>query len=271
VQVSTGGPEYVLIDAGTGIRDFAQSYRLRHMDAAHTRFLPGTTFHIFFSHLHWDHVQGLPFFYPIYAPGHNIIIYGAHDNMEEAVRQQFRAPFFPVPYEVLGAKISYKKLTPGESYEIAGLRLSLAEQNHPGKSFGYRFERDGRIFVYSSDCEHKQAAVAAADYPLLDLFADADLLVFDAMYSLDEATYGKADWGHSSNVMGVELAARARVKRLALFHHDPHHTDAELTEMLFDTRMCAELQHRQKNRAPQALGRFPSEVLLAYDGLEVEL
>jgi len=271
VQVLAGGIDHILLDAGTGLRDYAHYYRQQHMAGTHPSFPVNSKFHIFLSHLHWDHLQGLPFFYPIYAPGQELIIYGGHDTLEEAVRMQFAAPYFPVPYQYLKAKITYKKLSPHETYEIAGVKVSVCEQNHPGKSYGYRFEQQGQVFVYSTDCEHKQIEAAQTNYPLLAFYAGADLLVFDAMYSLDEATYGKADWGHSSNVMGVELAARAWVKRLALFHHDPHHTDAEIEEILFNTRMYVELYHQEKGRRLHGTEKFPKEVMTAYDGLEVEL
>ncbi len=271
VQVTTNSAEHILLDAGTGLRDFAHDYSQRHRQGSKPGFPADSRFHLLLSHLHWDHLQGLPFFYPIYAPGQHITIYGAHDKMEEAVRAQFSTPFFPVPYDYLKAKIDYKKLSPGQTYDIAGAKVSLCEQNHPGVSYGYRFEQGGKVFVYSTDCEHKQAEIVAPDYPLVNFFRDADLLVFDAMYSLEEAIYSKADWGHSSNVIGVELASRAQVRRLALFHHDPHDNDAELEETLFNTRMYAELHHQESGSKVNGPAKFPSEILGAYDGLEVEL
>jgi phosphoribosyl 1,2-cyclic phosphodiesterase len=272
VQINHGGRDYVLLDAGTGLRDFANDYRIVAAQKSRPSFPTATiTFHLFLSHLHWDHVQGLPFFYPLYLPGHRVIIYGGHDQIEAAVRQQFSAPSFPVPYEALKAAIEYRRLTPGEVVEVDGLQVRTAAQNHPGGSFGYRFEQDGRSFVYSTDCEHKAPAALAPNYPLLAFFANADLLVFDAMYTLAEASYGKADWGHSSNVQGVELAARAQVKRLALFHHDPHQGDTQLEEVLFNTRMYVELYSKDKSRKPAGPQKYPAEVLLAYDGLEVQV
>jgi phosphoribosyl 1,2-cyclic phosphodiesterase len=271
VQIESGSADYVLLDAGTGIRDFAHHYRQATLRRTRVSFPHSTTFHIFLSHLHWDHVQGLPFFYPLYLADHRVIFYGGHDGLEAALRQQFSAPSFPVPYEALKARISFQRVTPAEALEVAGLRVQTIAQDHPGGSFGYRFTRDGRSCVYSTDCEHKQPAVHAPDYPFLHFFADADLLIFDAMYSLADASYSKADWGHSSNITGVELAARARVKRLALFHHDLHHDDAALEAFLFNSRMYVEMFHQEQGSKAAGASKFPHEVLLAYDGLEVEL
>jgi phosphoribosyl 1,2-cyclic phosphodiesterase len=271
VQIVTTGADYVLVDAGTGLRDFAQEYRLAHSRGSHPSFPVGTTFHLFLSHLHWDHLQGLPFFYPLYFAEHRVIIYSGHDQAEAAVRDQFSAPYFPVPYEALKARIEYQRVAAGDVLDAGGLRVRVAAQNHPGGSFGYRFEHEGRSVVYSSDSEHKDPAVSSPDYPLLSFFADADLLIYDAMYSLTDASFNKADWGHSSSVQGVELAARSRVKRLALFHHDPHHDDEELEATLFNARMYAEMYFQEKGRKCLGPHKHPAEILLAYDGLAVEI
>jgi phosphoribosyl 1,2-cyclic phosphodiesterase len=271
VQIYADGRDFVLLDAGTGLRDFAHDCREQAARRTRPAHAIGTKYHIFLSHFHWDHVQGLPFFYPLYTPDTEVIFYGGHEKIEEAVRAQFAQPFFPVPYEYLRAKISYRQLGPETDEIIAGLRVRICEQHHPGRSFAYRFEHQGQAIVYATDSEHKQAEVAAPDNPLVSFFSDADLLVFDAMYSLEEATYSKVDWGHSSDVMGVELAARARVKRLALFHHDPHHSDADFEKILFNMRMYAELYYQEMGRRLNGGLKFPTEVLMAYDGLEVEL
>ena len=271
VQISTGGREFVLLDGGTGLRDFARDYCEQAARRTRPAHAVGAIFHIFLSHFHWDHLQGLPFFYPFYAPDTEVIFYGGHEKIEEAVRAQFAQPFFPVPYEYLKAKISYRQLGPETDEVIAGLRVRVCEQHHPGRSFAFRFEHQGQTFVYSTDSEHKHTEAAAPNYPLASFYADADLLVFDAMYSPEEATYSKVDWGHSSDVMGVELAARARVKRLALFHHDPHHSDADFEKILFNMRMYAELYHQEMGGRLHGAQKFPTEVLMAYDGLEVEL
>ncbi len=262
VQVILDHPEIVLFDAGSGLRDFSGHFIARNGKKP-------TTFHIFISHLHWDHLQGFPFFGPAYMPGNTIIFHGCHPNIEAALRGQMSVPFFPYSFDQLPAKMVFDIKPVGEPFDVAGCRITTLEQNHPGKSYGYRVERDGKVFVYSTDSEHKASAYQQ-DYPFVAFFKDADLLVFDAMYSLADATFAKADWGHSSNVMAVELAARARVKKLVLFHHDPTNDDERLDEFLYNTRMYGEIYHQETGRHFNAL-RFPEDIALAYDGMELEL
>lgn len=264
VQIEDGNNDaYLLCDAGSGLRDFATEL------VRAGRVKEPATFHIFISHLHWDHIQGFPFFVPAFVPGNRIIIHTYHKETEKALREQMDAPCFPVPFEALGADIEFDVQEPCTPYEIEGFHISSIQQDHPGISYGYRLEKDGKVAVYSSDSEHKDAAYSD-DYPFLDFFRDADLLIFDAQYSLADATFTKANWGHSSNIIGVELAARSRVKTLAIFHHEPTSPDEELDEFLLNTRMYSNIYHQEAGH-PESAERFPHDIILAYDGLELEL
>ena len=254
VQIDLGGDEYVLCDLGSGVRGFGNHVLATHGAGA------GHTFHVFMSHLHWDHIMGFPFFTPAYIPGNTVRIYGCHAVLEEAFRRQHSAPSFPVDFSRLGAQLDFVRLEPGQSYEIAGLRVRAMLQHHGGDSYGYRFERDGAVLVYSTDSEHKlenQAATAA----FVEFFRDADLVIFDAMYSLADAISVKEDWGHSSNVVGVELCQMARAKHLCMFHHEPAFDDAQLRRVLADTRRLEEITR----------GDVRLEVSSAYDGMEIDL
>ena len=252
-----GQDEYVLCDAGTGLRDFGNSL----MKSGRLN-QPGSSrvFHLFVSHLHWDHIQGFPFFTPAYIPGNRIIIYGCHAELERAFVNQQEARHFPIPLKAMRAEIEFRTLEPERAYDIAGLTVTGILQNHPGDSYGYRFVREGKKVVYSTDAEHKQEA-EAQDYVFLPFFREADLLVFDAQYTLLDAIDAKADWGHSSNILGVELAVRAGVKRLCLFHSEHAHDDPTLDQFLETTQGYLKIY----------AGDHPLRIDLAYDGLEIEV
>jgi anti-anti-sigma factor len=252
VELSAPGDEFVLLDMGSGAR-LAGYEALRRLSGR-----PGT-FHIFMSHLHWDHIMGLPFFVPAYIPGQKIRIYGCHEQLEHAFRRQQAEPSFPVDFSRMGANIEFVKLDPGRSYEIGGYWVSARLQLHGGDSYGYRFERDGKAVVYSTDAEHKPEN-AEDVLSFVELFRDADVVVFDAMYSLAESVSVREDWGHSSNVVGVELCQKAGVKKLVLFHHEPVNDDAAIDRLLQEARRLEQI-----TRVGRGL-----EILAAYDGLELD-
>ncbi len=255
--------EYLLCDAGSGIRDFAH----QHMISG--RGQKPATFHILMTHLHWDHICGFPFFVPAYIPGNRVIFHGYHEEIPDAIKHQMDTPCFPVPFKFMGADIEFDIMPPCQPLQLCGFDITSLEQNHPGKSYGFRFAKDDKCIVHSTDSEHKEDAYDE-DYRFLKFFHEADLVIFDAQYSLAEATFTKADWGHSSNVLGVELAARSDVKHLCMFHNEPTATDTELEEFLLNTRMYSEIYHSEHQKDPGA-GRFPQKVSLAYDGLEIEV
>jgi phosphoribosyl 1,2-cyclic phosphodiesterase len=245
--------EYFVCDMGSGARAFGEHVLARQAGRP-------ATIHIFMSHMHWDHIMGFPFLRPAYLPSSRIRIYGCHENLEHAFRRQQEPPSFPVPFSMLGADIRFIPLIPGETQEVFGMRVKAQVQHHSGDSYGFRFESGGKTLVYTTDSEHKLEKRDEIR-KIAQFFRDADLVVFDAMYSLAEAVSVKADWGHSSNVIGVELCQMARAHRLALFHHEPANADAAIERILLETRRLEELT-RDGHRV---------EVLAAYDGLEIEL
>jgi len=253
VELETGHDEYFVCDLGSGARPFGAHVLARQSGRP-------ATVNVFMSHVHWDHIMGFPFFGPAYVPGTRIRIHGCHDVLEHAFRLQQAPPCFPVEFAQLSADIEFVRLTPGEAREISGIRVTPAAQMHSGDSFGYRFEAPGKSFVYTTDSEHKLENRAQTER-FVRFFQEADLVVFDAMYSLADAISVKADWGHSSNIIGVELCQMARVKHLVLFHHEPAYDDATIEGVLRETRRFEEL-----TRGTQAL-----QVSAAYDGLEIEV
>ena len=253
VEFETGGDQYFVCDMGSGARPFGAHVLARQSGRP-------ATVNIFMSHMHWDHIMGFPFFGPAYVQGTKLRIYGCHAELEHALRRQQEPPSFPVPFSQLAARIEFVRLTPGEAFELPGGTVTPQLQEHSGDSYGFRFEREGKSFVYSTDSEHKLEDIGETQR-IVAFFRGADLVIFDAMYSLAEAVSVKADWGHSSNVVGVELCQMAGVKKLALFHHEPANDDAAILRILKDARRLEELT-RQAHRL---------EVTAAYDGLEIDL
>jgi phosphoribosyl 1,2-cyclic phosphodiesterase len=253
VELEVPGDEYYVCDMGSGARPFGV-----HVLAKQAR--RPATINIFMSHVHWDHIMGFPFLGPAYVPGTKIRIHGCHDVLEQAFRLQQSPPCFPVTFEQLGAKIEFIHLQPDKPYTLNGLTVTPHLQLHGGDSFGYRFEHEGKAVIYSTDSEHKLENRTEAE-AFANFFRNADVVIFDAMYALAEAISVKADWGHSSNIVGVELCQMARARHLVLFHHEPANNDATLEGLLKEARRFEEL-----TRGDHAL-----KVSAAYDGMEIDL
>ena len=255
VEVRADSGERLLIDFGSGSRVFANETMANEGPQLER------PLDVLLSHLHWDHIQGFPFFGLSFVPGNKIRIHGCHDGIEQAFRQQMATPFFPVPFDLVAGNVSFDQLAAGETAEIGGFNVTPFLLPHPGGSYGYRIELGGHVVVYASDAEHKPEDVRP-DYPYVDFIRDADILIFDAQYSLAEMISIKEDWGHSSNVIGVELAQLGGVKQLVFFHHEPLSPDDKLDEMLENARVFEDIMRE---------GGQPVSVISAWDGLEMTL
>ena len=254
MEIEGGDDGYVLCDMGSGLRAFGQ--RLAEAGGLGRP----NIFHIFMSHLHWDHIMGFPLFAPAYVPGNRILIYGCHDVLESALRRQHSAPSFPVQFDQLPSSIEFVTLDPEDVHDLAGFEVSILRQEHSGDSFSYRFERGGKSVVYSTDAEHKLEDPAATQ-AVVEFYREADLVIFDAMYSLADASSVKEDWGHSSNVVGVDLCHRAAVKHYCLFHHEPLQSDEAIHAIWRET-----IRYEELGREDHAL-----KVSSAWDGMEIRL
>jgi phosphoribosyl 1,2-cyclic phosphodiesterase len=254
VQLETGSFDHFVCDMGSGLRPFGQAAMAQRTAGA------AQTFHVFMSHLHWDHIMGLPFFVPAFMAGNRVVIYGGHAELEAALRRQQDPPSFPVDFSIFGAKMEFVHLEPGKRHEIAGVGVTSMLQRHTGDSYGYRFESQGKVVVYSTDSEHPLAQPEHTER-FVNFFRNADLVIFDGMYSLADAVSVKADWGHSSNIVGVELCQLAGARHLCLFHHEPVFDDAAIESVLAETRRLEEITR----------GVTRVRVSAAYDGLEIEL
>ncbi|MBN1993056.1 MAG: tetratricopeptide repeat protein [Anaerolineae bacterium] len=235
-----------IIDAGSGIRELGRELMQGVWGQGQG------VIHLFFSHPHWDHIQGFPFFRPAFIPGNKIFIYGVHD-LEAALRRQQEPLSFPVSLDYMQAEITFIHLEPGEPLEFGDLRLHTIRNHHPGDAYSFRFEKGDKVFVYASDAAYPSGADLR---PYLDFFAGANVLIFDAQFTQRESDE-KEDWGHSSSFMGVEMAQAARVENLLLFHYDPTYTDQDLEKILADTLKF------QQNQYP---GQKPVNVMIAQEG-----
>ncbi len=240
----------LIFDAGTGLRALGAKLAAE---------MP-TTVHLFFSHVHWDHIQGFPFFIPAFAPGNTIHMYGAANSMgtvETALAGQMEYPNFPVKLSDLPSEMVFHHLVEtGPAQELeGGVTVTFASGNHPGGVLAYRVDFGGRAVMYATDTEHSPDGL---DERLVGLARDADVLIYDSMYTPEEYE-GKGNgparigWGHSTFVVGAEIAKAAGAKKLVLFHHDPDQDDAAV---------------RDKERRAQEI--FPNSVA-AHEGLQIDL
>ena len=209
----------LIFDGGTGIRVLGQSL-LAHMPVKA---------HLFFTHSHWDHIQGFPFFVPAFVPGNQFSIYGAiapdGSNIEQRLNDQMRHPNFPVPLQIMGADLKFLDLEIGKPVQVGEVTIENAPLNHPGQAIGYRVNWQGYAAAYVTDTEHYPDHL---DENVLHLARNADVLIYDATYTDEEyhsPTSSKVGWGHSTWQEAVKIARAAGVQKLVVFHHDPNHSD----------------------------------------------
>ena len=237
----------ILLDLGTGLRYFGEEHPVGVPLRAHA----------LVTHLHWDHVQGLPFCRPLLCAGSTLTVHGpAHEGVgfDEGFDALMRPPFFPVTRSQLPGDIAFHTLAPGV-HDIAGAKVTALEVPHTDTTFGYRIERDGRSVAYISD--HQQAPDGRSVAPaVLDLCDGVDLLIHDAQFTPEEFAV-KSNWGHCTIEYAVHVAAVAGVGRLVLFHHDPSHTDDTLDRLLDGARSL-----------PSAAGL---DIVAAHEGLTLTL
>lgn len=237
IEVKPSSGELLILDAGTGIHALAQSLSKQ----------APVTAHILLTHTHWDHIQGLPFFLPIFRRGSQIHIYGADDErtgrgIDRAMRVQLQHSYFPINEEQLKAEIVYHRLQPGQSIVIGNSTITPLMLNHPVVNLGYRIkDSDGSSLFFTGDYEPVFAASAQGTAGCVEaaqqieqeqmgitrLLADVDALIVDASYT-DAEYQDKVGWGHGTFEGGVRLAQKVRARQLFFTHHEPTRSDHEL-------------------------------------------
>ncbi len=239
VEVRTAGGTLIVLDCGTGVHGLGQALVTEEPSPVRG--------HLLITHTHWDHIQGFPFFAPLFVPGNVWDIYGPGGlgrRLEETLAGQMEYSYFPITLAQLGATIRYHDLVE-DTFVLDDVRITTRYLNHPALTLGYRLEADGVVLVYATDHEphaHPQPEhpgqttpgtlpVHREDRGHIEFLAGADLIIHDAQYTAAE--YPKRiGWGHSPVTYVVDAALAAGVKRLALFHHDPSRGDAELDRLL---------------------------------------
>ena len=257
IEVRSARDDLIIIDAGSGLRVLGNELLKGEYGEGRGEC------NMLFTHTHWDHIQGLPFFGPLHIEGNIFHIHAVHENIEGRLRYQHNPDFFPVHFDQMAAAKYFYQHDKDEVWELKNIQISQKTLPHPGISYAYRLEENGKVFVFCSDAEFSILAKESIEIETyIEYFWEADLLVLDTQYTFEDQIQ-KIDWGHSSSLMAADLALRANVKQLALFHHDPSYTDEKLDQLL--------LRSLEYKRASQRGKRRDLNIFLAYEGLEINI
>ena len=243
--IRTNDDKILIVDAGSGIREAGN-----HLIAADRH-----DFTLLLTHAHWDHIMGFPFFKPIYSHKTNLNVWGcpfAQDSIKEMLARTMEAPNFPVNFDSIHANISYQN-TCIKSYTLSSMIITPIALSHPNQGSGYKFEEDGKSFVFLTDNELRFKHEGGLDFQdYLEFSRSADLLFHDAEYKEEE--YKKTSgWGHSCYKDALKLAIDAGVKKLGLFHHNQERIDMEIDAIVNDCQ--EEIKKRGKNLECSAVGQ----------------
>jgi phosphoribosyl 1,2-cyclic phosphodiesterase len=243
----------LIFDAGSGIRELG-------LDLMAEEFSQGKGVALLFiTHTHWDHVQGLPFFTPLFIPGNRVEFYSCMPDLKERLEDQQNSRFFPIDMNYMQSEKKFILFKDGEERNFGDFTVKSIQQNHPGTSHAYRVDAEGKSFVYSTDVEFNEKNYDEM-VKFIEFFKGADVLTFDSQYTLSEA-FSKIDWGHSSIQMGIDIANHSNVKKIVLFHYDPTYSDHKINEIT-----KTGLSYKNTNYPDIQLDVIPS-----YEGLEIDL
>ena len=247
LEVRTDDGNVIILDGGTGLRDLGVS-----LDATRD---PVREFSLFFTHFHWDHLQGIPFFGPAWVKGNLLVFASPFPSVERIIRDQMKPPYFPVTMDAMPATLRFVYLR-GENVRIGGAEVRWKRMNHPGGAFAYKITENGKSVIFATDSEVTDREFQQREENRA-FFESADILILDSQYTLEES-FTKFDYGHTSYTMAVNLAVEWKVKTLVLFHHEPRYEDRKL----FGIRRSAQWHGEQ-------LGSRSLEIVTAQEGMVI--
>ena len=250
VELRTDTGKEFILDCGSGLRSYCKN-----------GIQPGDKhYYIFMSHFHWDHIQGLPFFDASFNPSAKIEIYSTFPAAERILEEQSRRPYFPKSacWPSVKKQFTFHLVEADKPFYVKGVKVTCHKMKHPGNSYSFCFEENGKKFIYATDVE-LQSADFDTDGRNAKFFQDADMLILDSQYTVEEAIK-KENWGHSSFCYAIDFAALWNVKNLYLFHHEPTYDDKKIYSILKSARWYAGYSAQVKTK-----------VYLAIEGQEIEL
>lgn len=249
VEIGLDDDSRIIIDAGTGIRELGSQLQKKKGK--------NQEFHFLFTHFHWDHLQGLPFFDPAYVPENRLFFYSHYKECEDYLQGQMKNPYFPIPFESMGAQQEFITI-PEEDFTIGNATISWRTMKHPGGSVSYKIVKGESQFVFATDVELRESDFKKSEENRR-FFEGIDCLVVDSQYTLNEAIE-RYNWGHSSYSLAVDFAAAWKIPKLGLFHHEPKHNDDELYHILHSAKKY--LRHQKFQDI---------EIFLVTEGFELSL
>jgi phosphoribosyl 1,2-cyclic phosphodiesterase len=232
LELTTPAGARVILDCGTGLRMLG-----RHLESTpeSRRIEP----HVFVTHYHWDHIQGIPFFSPLYAEQNSFHFYSfrseylGRDSLKRVFEAQMAHPYFPVDISAMSARRDFTEVSGGDQFEVPGARVTASWLHHPQGCLGFRFDTSAGSVVYATDNEPGDPKL---DHSLRELAAGADIFINDAQFTPEQLATTRKGWGHSSWLEGVRIAEEMGAKNLVLFHHDPDSTDKVVDSILREAR-----------------------------------
>lgn len=247
----------IIIDGGSGIRPLG--YELMKGPCGKG----SGEVHILFTHFHWDHLIGLPFFTPIFIPGNKVHVWAVQPDLPDIFKTLFKKPYFPVPLDQIGAQVVYHRLEPRKSVKFGGFSVTPYQLDHPDPCWGYRIEKGGRVYSHCVDTECTRVSREQLG-PDLPLYQGVDLMVFDAQYTLME-TIEKVNWGHAAASLGLDIAMREGIKKVLFMHHDPASSLEKIAAAETQARRYYDNQMKSARRSGLAVNSVDWE--FAYEGM----